>query len=94
MRYRLMPQAQEDLTAIGDYIAAENPAAALKTIDLIHNRLKMLTAAPFSGSPREDIRPGMRMIVVGWYVVLYRVDQQLEVVRILHGRRRIGSESA
>ncbi|AZO12202.1 MULTISPECIES: type II toxin-antitoxin system RelE/ParE family toxin [unclassified Mesorhizobium] len=48
---------------------------------------------PFSGFPRDDIAPGIRRIVLGEYLSFYRVsDSDIEIVRVLHGRRKIGAD--
>ncbi|MDX8511684.1 type II toxin-antitoxin system RelE/ParE family toxin [Mesorhizobium captivum] len=45
---------------------------------------------PFSGAPRDDIAPGVRHLIVGEYLTLYRVGEDaIEIVRVLHGRRNI-----
>lgn len=91
MGYRLLPAAQADLERIGDYIAERDPGAAVRLLDRIHSRLRKLAALPASGTPREDIRPNTRMVVIGRYIVLYRptAPRGIEVVRILHGRQSL-----
>ena len=40
------------------------------------------------GPARDDIRPGLRYLVSGSYLLLYRiVGDDIEVVRAVHGRR-------
>ncbi|CCV14818.1 type II toxin-antitoxin system RelE/ParE family toxin [Mesorhizobium sp. STM 4661] len=90
MKYRLLPQAAVDLEDIGDYIASHNPNAAIRLVDALEKRWHLLTLYPFSGPLRDDIAPGIRHLVVGEYLTLYRVgDEAIEIVRVLHGRRRI-----
>ncbi|MER8425163.1 type II toxin-antitoxin system RelE/ParE family toxin [Mesorhizobium sp. M0142] len=38
MKYRLLPQALIDLEAIVDYIAEQNPNAAVRLVDLLQRR--------------------------------------------------------
>ena len=39
---------------------------------------------------RDDIRPGLRHLVAGRYLILYRVDAAVvRILRVLHGRWRI-----
>ncbi len=93
MKYRLLPQAQVDLEAIGDYIAAHNPNAAVRLVEALQRRWDLLTLHPRSGAPRDDIAPGIRHLVVGEYLTLYRIgDDAIEIVRVLHGRRKIEAE--
>ncbi|WP_292312124.1 type II toxin-antitoxin system RelE/ParE family toxin [Mesorhizobium sp.] len=53
----------------------------------------LLTLHPFSGAPREDIAPGIRHLIVGEYLTLYRVGEgAVEILRVLHGRRNIEAD--
>ncbi|WP_246684120.1 MULTISPECIES: type II toxin-antitoxin system RelE/ParE family toxin [unclassified Mesorhizobium] len=53
----------------------------------------LLTLHPFSGAPREDIAPGIRHLIVGEYLTLYRVGEDaVEILRVLHGRRNIEAD--
>ena len=93
MRYRLLPQAMSDVEGIGDYIAEHSPKAAKRLVDALERRLTLLTLHPFSGGPRDDIAPGIRHLIVGEYLTLYRVDDDaIEIVRVLHGRRNVGAD--
>ncbi|TIU86520.1 MAG: type II toxin-antitoxin system RelE/ParE family toxin [Mesorhizobium sp.] len=93
MKYRLLPQALIDLEAIGDYIAAYNPNAAIRFVETLQRRWDLLTLHPRSGAPRDDILPGIRHLVVGEYLTFYRIgDDAIEILRLLHGRRRIETE--
>nr|WP_287183885.1 type II toxin-antitoxin system RelE/ParE family toxin [Mesorhizobium sp.] len=52
-----------------------------------------MTTYPFSGAQREDIAPGIRHLVVGEYLTLYRVGEDaIEILRVLHGRRNIEAD--
>ncbi|KUM24069.1 plasmid stabilization protein [Mesorhizobium loti] len=90
MKYRLLPQAESDVEAIGDYIAERNPNAAIRLVNALERRWDLLTLHPFSGAPRDDIAPGIRHLIVGEYLTFYRVaEDAIEIVRVLHGRRNI-----
>ncbi|MER8438263.1 type II toxin-antitoxin system RelE/ParE family toxin [Mesorhizobium sp. M1312] len=42
---------------------------------------------------REDIAAGIRHLVVGEYLTLYRVGEDaVEILRVLHGRRNIEAD--
>ncbi|MCL2715163.1 MAG: type II toxin-antitoxin system RelE/ParE family toxin [Alphaproteobacteria bacterium] len=46
---------------------------------------------PSSGRARNNIAPGIRHLVVGQYLTLYQTDgETIEIIRVLHGRRKIG----
>ncbi|UVK48011.1 type II toxin-antitoxin system RelE/ParE family toxin [Mesorhizobium sp. AR07] len=93
MKYRLLPQAEVDLEDIGDYIAGHDPRAAVRLVDALERRWDLLTLHPFSGAPRDDIAPGIRHLVVGDYLTLYRVGNDvIEIIRVLHGKRNIEAD--
>jgi toxin ParE1/3/4 len=87
-------RADEDLIAIWLDIAADNPVAADRLLDAIEARWQQLAQHSHSGSARDDIAPGIRHLVAGQYLTLYRIlDDGVEIVRVLHGRRKIDRES-
>ncbi|WP_244571256.1 type II toxin-antitoxin system RelE/ParE family toxin [Mesorhizobium carmichaelinearum] len=62
-------------------------------LDRFEARWQQLASFPFSGAPRDDIAPGIRHLVVGDYLTLYRVnDDVIEILRVLHGHRNIEAE--
>lgn len=84
-------RADEDLIEIWTYVAADNPAAADRLLDAIEARWTQLALHPFSGVAREDIGPGVRHLVAGRYLTLYRLtDDGVEILRVQHGQRKIG----
>ncbi|MBZ9994535.1 type II toxin-antitoxin system RelE/ParE family toxin [Mesorhizobium sp. BH1-1-4] len=86
-------RAEEDLVAIWLHIARDNEIAADRLLDRFEVRWLQLAAYPFSGAPREDIAPGIRHLVVGEYLTLYRVSADaIEILRVLHGRRNIEAD--
>lgn len=89
MSYRLRPAAETDIEGIILHIAADNPTAALGWLDDLEKKFNRLSDLPEMGVGRDDIRPGLRMLVFGRYLILYRIDaRDVEIVRILHGARR------
>ena len=49
---------------------------------------------PEMGAARDDIRPGLRYLISGSYLLLYRItDAGVEVVRAVHGRRDLSNLS-
>ena len=78
-----------DLEAIVDYIAAENPRAALAIWDEIENQVERLARYPHSG--RIGRVDGTRELVVTRtpYIVGYRLDEDaVLILRVLHGARQ------
>ena len=80
--------AREDLIAIWSHIAADNPDAADRVLDRLDEAAGHLARNPQMGPARDDIRPGLRYLVSGSYLLLYRItDDGIEIVRAVHGRR-------
>jgi toxin ParE1/3/4 len=89
---RLSRQAEADLDELWLYIAAHNPDAADRMVDAVLEGSRMHVRFPGMGQSRDELRPGLRCFVVSPYVVFYRpVEDTIEVLRILHGARDIGS---
>ncbi|MER9106056.1 type II toxin-antitoxin system RelE/ParE family toxin [Mesorhizobium sp. M7A.F.Ca.US.010.02.1.1] len=86
-------RAEDDLIAIWLHVARESEAAADRLLDRIEARWRQLATYPFLGAPRDDIAPGIRHLVVGDYLTLYRVDDDaIEIIRVLHGKRNIEAD--
>jgi toxin ParE1/3/4 len=78
--------ALSDLDAIGDYIALEDPAAAVALVQRVFEHVGQLSAHPESGSrPLELKRSRYRQIVEPPCRVFYRYDG--ETVFVLHVMR-------
>ncbi len=74
-------------------IAIDSSAAADRVIDAIERRWQQLSLYPKSGVAREDIAPGLRCLVAGQYLTLYRIAADgILIIRVLHGRRKIGGD--
>ncbi|MGR9270977.1 type II toxin-antitoxin system RelE/ParE family toxin (plasmid) [Rhizobium leguminosarum] len=86
-------RADEDLIEIWSYIAIDNISAADRVLDAIEARWDNLARHPYSGVARDDIAPGIRHLVSGEYLTLYRLSgSAIEIARVLHGRRKIFSK--
>lgn len=78
-----------DLEAIVDYIAAENPRAALAIWDEIESQVERLALYPHSG--RIGRVEGTRELVVSQrpYIIGYTVlEDAVLILRVLHGARQ------
>jgi toxin ParE1/3/4 len=83
-------EARNDFKRIWRYIASDNEAAADKLLLAIDAKIERLHRFPEMGSPRDHIRPGMRILVHGSYLVLYeyhRPTDTIEIVAIVEGGR-------
>ena len=94
MTYRLTPAARADIEAIAAYVAEHDPQAAVRLIERLMRRWRLLSTAPMAGAARPDIAEGIRLIVTGPYLSFYRIEQTgIVIVRILHGRRDVGRQA-
>jgi toxin ParE1/3/4 len=65
------------------------------SIEVADNQLQKITARaltlidnPRLGRPRDDLRRGVRQVLVKPYIVLYRFDETtVEIMRVIHGSR-------
>jgi toxin ParE1/3/4 len=82
-------QAEGDLEALADYIALDNPGAALRVYDTILTSVDRLATFPNSGRAgrvartRELVVPGLP------YVVIYTIIQEeVQILTIHHTSRK------
>ena len=90
--YFLTDPAEDDLTEILSYIAADNIESAALMYYRFHALFETLADAPKAGRRREEFAFGLRSFAEGNYTVFYRiVSETVEIVRVLHGARDIDS---
>ena len=89
MKLRWTLPAVEQLQGIFEYIADDNAAAALRTVERIRLSIRQASRMPYAGrmgrvaGTREVIVPGTS------YIVAYRVPgDAVHVLAILHGARK------
>ena len=88
----IRPSADADADEIFNWIARDDPAAAERLVRRIFEAARRLANFPESGTPRPELGPEARSIVVGKYVVLYRVGpDSVDILRIVHGARELGA---
>lgn len=90
----LTPKASQDLDDLFDYIAQNNPNAALRFFDATRQTIARLAQNPGLGSPYLTNNPRLANLrkrgVKGFekYLIFYlSQDELLKVVRILHAAR-------
>ena len=88
---RLLRAAEEDLSEIYEYIAADNLKAAEAILTRIEKDLELLAREPQLGripGDEELVRMGYRYLIVADYLVFYTFEEQTVLVhRIIHGAR-------
>ena len=89
--YRLSQHALADLRALSDWIASDKPVAALRWLERMYEFFSLLTTQPEMGERCDELRPGLRRMSSGNYVVYFRSNAEfVEIVRVVHGSIDIG----
>lgn len=93
MRELLLAQlAKDDLAEIWDYIAADNPEAAMRLMEAFKAKFELLLTHPLIGKPRDELLLGLRSFAVGKYLIFYQSsDDFVEILRVRHGATNIQS---
>jgi len=84
-----LKRAIQDRDAQIDYIAQDNPLAAVSQGDRIDEQVDVLLEHPQMGRPGR--KPGTRELVISHtpFVVVYRIKgQRIELLRLLHGAQK------
>jgi toxin ParE1/3/4 len=86
--FRFSRRAEADLLSIDDYtLRTWGESQAIRDIDALESCCRMLADNPALGRSRDDVRPALRRMECGRYVVFYRQDDlSVLVSRILYQR--------
>lgn len=88
MALRRSPAALADVDAIWEYIHEYDPAAADRLVTQFTDAADCIEGAPFVGAVREHVARTARGMLVGSYMMLYRIDgDDVEIVRVVHAAR-------
>ena len=93
-RFRIAPQAQQDLEQIWNYLGVEKnaPEAAHRQIEMLYGKFDLLSVNTLLGERRNDLGDEIRAFAADNYVVVYRTQgTELQIVRVLHAARDITS---
>jgi toxin ParE1/3/4 len=90
-RYRIARRAGIDLDDIWLFIAErDSPKAADRVLTRLYEAFVSLSLSPRIGVQRSRFGPNLRMFPVFEYLIFYRpMDDGVEIVRVLHGKRNI-----
>lgn len=86
------PEARNDLLDLYDYIADQSSTTrAMRYIERIEKTCKSLKTLPARGTPREDLRSGLRFMGFERRVLIaFRVSpDSVAILRILYGGRSV-----
>ena len=88
LELRLTPIAVNDLQKIRQFIAEDSVAMAEKVIQDFFKQFEVLIDFPYMGNAlakRVTFRTDYRYVVIGNYIVLYRVSENyLEIYRVIN----------
>ena len=88
----ISPQVETELDEIWLYIATESSSidVADRVVKSITEQFLLLLKHPFLGRRRHDLRPSLRSVTVGSYIIIYRVEgDEVRILHVMHGRRDI-----
>lgn len=91
MKVLIRPEADRDLDGIFEWIAKDNPRAAVNMIRRIRAKFDLLASAGFAEIGRRGRERGTRELVVAPYIIVYEVHKQrgeVVVLGIFHGAMR------
>lgn len=90
MRLHFTPQAEIDLEEIGDYIALDNPARAVKFIQEVRRHCEHISEGPMRYPARPELGAAVRVCGHGNYLIVFEpYDGGAVVLRVLHGARNL-----
>jgi toxin ParE1/3/4 len=80
--------ARSDLGEIYQFIAQDNIAAAIALRERLQTRWRSLAVMPRIGSKRDSLKPELRSVAEGNYVIYYRfLADEIQIIRVLHAAR-------
>lgn len=91
MKVLIRPEADADLDGIFDWIAKDNPRAAMDMIRRIRAKLGLLATTGFAEIGRRGRERGTRELVAAPYIIVYEVHkkrEELVVLGVFHGAMR------
>ena len=84
------PRPTGTLDEIFAWIARDDPVAAERSAGRIFEAGESASRLSERGAPRPELGKGARSIVVGRYLILYRIGlDSVDIVRIVHGAREL-----
>lgn len=90
--FLLTLKAKNDLEEIHNFIAEDNPSAALGFINVIQDKCQTIALSPEIGRVREELGLEIRSFPIKNYVIFYRIkNSTIQIIRVLHSARDIES---
>jgi toxin ParE1/3/4 len=68
--------AERDLEEILEWLHDHSPTVAERLPGALEARCRLLASQPMTGRARDELRPGLRSVVVEYYVVYFMVTAE------------------
>lgn len=93
MRLEFLPQAENDLEAIGDFIAQNNPRRAISFIRELRAQCVKITHSPQGYHRRSELQENLRSCAYGNDVIFFAENGvSVQIIRVLHGAMDIEAQ--
>ena len=90
--YSFSEEAIADLETICDYIAQNNPDAAIKLFETIRQKCKTVAQFPNMGKNYERLSSSLRGFMVDDYIIFYYPRKNgIDIVRVVSGYQDLES---
>ncbi len=96
VKIRWTDESERWMRDIHDYIALDNPKAAVNTIEGIYNKAQLLSKFPRIGHRYEPIPDQeVRILLYGHYRIAYLIkdEENIDILGVFHGAVDISSEN-
>ena len=88
------PLSLDRATEIAEYIAQDNPSAAIKWVETLFEKVQMLETSPQIGRTVPEVnRNDIRELIYGNYRIIYlEMNKQISILTIRHGKQKLPPE--
>jgi plasmid stabilization system protein ParE len=85
-------EAERWLADIHEYISADNPQAAVQTVQGIYDRAQLLREFPEMGHRYRGSTRNIRILLYGHYRITYLIKSSgdIEIIGVFHGALDLG----
>ena len=92
MKIRWLSTAENDLVALINYIAEDNPHIAINIFNTIRISVEKLKMFPFLG--REGRVENTRELIIPYYpyIIVYRITKDILILAVFHTSRKWPNE--
>ena len=92
-RFVLSPAATADIEQIEMFLDEHAPHATDTVLERLRDAMRRIAATPGIGHLRQDLTDEpLRFYAVWSYLIIYRLTDPIEVVRVIHGARDVARQ--